>query len=330
MQVTLPDLSVNTLAQPLVHRLLQDARQLGIQCETLSNGCTLIDAGVQAPGSLEAGRRIAEISMGALARVTVETSSQLPRWPWRICVASWQPQLACFACQLAAWKFHGHETAEAYKAIGSGPARALAADEEIFRELNYCDRANHAILVLEAQSLPPLSVVERIANDCGVPPAQLTLIVAPITSLAGMFQVAARILSTALLKLHTLQFPVHQVVDALGTVPLPPPSPDEHIAMGRANDALLYGGQVQLFVHGSDNAAQALARQLPSCSSADYGRPFAQIYQDAGFDFYKIDTHLFAPAQVIVTALDSGNSFHAGPLNENIIDLTFAGDQGLS
>jgi len=84
--------------------------------------------------------------------------------------------------------------------------------------------------------------------------------------------------------------------------------------MGRTNDAILYGGSVQLSVRGTVEAAQDLARRLPSCNSRDFGRGFAELFKAADYDFYKIDGGLFAPAEVLVSHLDSGRSFRAGGL----------------
>ena len=82
--------------------------------------------------------------------------------------------------------------------------------------------------------------------------------------------------------------------------------------MGRTNDAILYGGRVHLCVRGEADAARALAQALPSTNSRDHGRPFAELFAEAGHDFYKLDPALFAPAEVWVSHLDSGQTWHAG------------------
>ena len=64
----------------------------------------------------------------------------------------------------------------------------------------------------------------------------------------------------------------------MASAPLPPPAPGFIAAMGRTNDAIIYGGRVQLFVSGPAEAAKKLADQLPSLKSKDYGRPFADIF----------------------------------------------------
>jgi methenyltetrahydromethanopterin cyclohydrolase len=124
--------------------------------------------------------------------------------------------------------------------------------------------------------------------------------------------VVARVLEVALHKAHELHFDLKHIVEGSASAPLPAPSPDGVQAMGRTNDAILYGGRVHLNVRGSDAAAGALAQQLPSRNSRDYGRSFAEIFKAVEYDFYKIDPALFAPAEVWVSNLDSGNTFHAG------------------
>ena len=108
-------------------------------------------------------------------------------------------------------------------------------------------------------------------------------------------------LEVALHKVHALGFPLDRVRDGLGAAPVPPPSPDFLTAMSRTNDTILFGGEVQLFVAGPEEEARRLADNLPSSASRDYGKPFGQIFKEAGFDFYKIDPMLFSPARVLVT-----------------------------
>jgi methenyltetrahydromethanopterin cyclohydrolase len=63
---------------------------------------------------------------------------------------------------------------------------------------------------------------------------------------------------------------------------------------------------------------------LPSRHSRDYGLPFAEIFRRFEGDFYAIDRMLFSPAEVIVTAIDTGESFHDGHIDLNQLDASFA------
>jgi methenyltetrahydromethanopterin cyclohydrolase len=316
--------SVNALAAPLVREMILQAKSLRLGVERLQNGCVVIDAGIACRGGLEAGLRIAEICMGGLGRVSLQ-SSTLAHWPMQLAVHSADPVLACLGSQYAGWSLAHGEGKGSFQALGSGPGRAAACREDLFAELSYRDLADSVCIVLEVDKKPPMAIAEKVARDCGVVGEQVTLILTPTRSLAGSLQIVARVLEVALHKAHVLGFPLHQVVDGAATAPLPPPAADFLTAMGRTNDAILFGGRVQLYVDGEDHEAEQLATKLPSSVSKDYGKPFAQVFKEAEYDFYRIDPQLFAPAAVSVTALKSGKTFHAGAIDESLLELSFGG-----
>lgn len=311
--------SVNQLTNPLVQQLINNAKALRVKVEKLDNGATIIDAGIKAEGGLEAGRLIAEICMGGLGHVQLQSSTTFPHWPWALSVHSNNPVLSCLGSQYAGWSL-SHEK---FFSLGSGPGRALAGREELYKELGYKDQADAAVLVLESDKVPPVEVIEKVARDTGVAIDKLTFILTPTRSLAGTVQIVARVLEVALHKIHTLHFPLEHVVDGIASAPLPPPAPDFLIGMGRTNDAILFGGHAHIFVKGSDEAASKLAQELPSSASRDYGRPFAEVFKAVNMDFYKIDPLLFSPAAVTVTALESGRSFTGGKLDAALLDQSF-------
>lgn len=322
--------SVNKLSQPLVKELLDNADKLRLSIVKLDNGSTLIDAGINAPGGLEAGRIITEICLGGMGTVTLSHSSYTDNWPLTVNVHTGNPVLACLGSQYAGWSL-SHEK---YYALGSGPARAMATKqkdgvtlpvEELYQELAYRDQGEETVLVIENDKLPPLEIVEKVAAACGVAPEKLTIIVTPTSSLAGGVQVVGRVLEVAMHKAHALHFPLENIIDGCGSAPICPPHPDFVQAMGRTNDAILFAGLVHIFVKGSDEAAEKLANELPSSTSKDYGKPFAQIFKEYKYDFFKIDAMLFSPASVIVTAVESGKSFRAGKLDNALLNLSFGG-----
>lgn len=310
--------SVNGLSAPLVQFMKDNANALRIGVQRLDSGATVIDAGIKFAGGLEAGRLIGEICMGGLGTVKLQHSPSR-RWPFQLCVHSTNPVLACLGSQYAGWSLnHGD-----FFALGSGPGRAMAVKEELYKELGYKDKHDAAVLVLEVDKLPPAEIVEKVSKDTGLAADKLTFILTPTRSLAGSFQVVARVLEVALHKVHALDYALDQVVDGVAAAPFAPPAKDFVTGMGRTNDAILYGGQVHLFVKGGDEEAKNLADKLPSGTSPDYGKPFAEIFKNVKYDFYKIDPMLFAPAQVIVTNMDSGNSFRAGQIDEKLLDISF-------
>lgn len=315
--------SVNAAVAPLVEALRADAGRLRITCQRLSNGCELIDAGISTPGGLLAGQRISEICMGGLGEVRLAASGSSTNWPYSLTVSSSDPVIACLGSQYAGWSLSHGEGKQAFHALGSGPGRALAGKEELYQELGYRDHGDATCLVLEVDRMPPLELTEKIARDCGVDISRLTLILTPTRSLAGTCQVVARVLEVALHKAHSVGFPLHQIVDGIGSAPLPPPAPDFVTGMGRTNDAVLYGGHVQLFVTGNDTDAADLAAQLPSGSSRDYGKPFAEVFKAYDCNFFEIDPLLFSPAAVTVSSLDTGHSFRAGAIDAEVLERSF-------
>ncbi|PPD17847.1 MAG: methenyltetrahydromethanopterin cyclohydrolase, partial [Methylobacter sp.] len=107
--------SVNQLTQPLVRHLIDNAGKLRIQINQLANGCSVIDAGINVPGGLEAGRIIAEICMGGMGTVSLSHSSYTTHWPLSVNVHSTNPVLSCLGSQYAGWSL-AHEK---YYALGS-------------------------------------------------------------------------------------------------------------------------------------------------------------------------------------------------------------------
>ena len=321
--------SVNRLAASLVEHLIRDAEALRIDVKHDAAGAVVIDAGINCRGGIEAGRRIAEICMGGLGKVRIAESPRFARWSWQVEAGSTDPVLACLGSQLAGWQLSHGEGKQGFFALGSGPGRALALKEPLFEDLGYADEAESTCLVLEVDKRPPTALIEKAALACGVAPERLTLILTPTRSLAGTVQIVGRVLEVALHKLHQLRFPLERVVDGMGAAPLPPPAPSFIAAMGRTNDAIIYGGAVHLFVTGPEGEAGNLAEAMPSRASRDYGRPFAEVFQAYKGNFYDIDPLLFSPARVTVTALDSGRTFHAGAFDEALLDRSF-GDAGRS
>jgi methenyltetrahydromethanopterin cyclohydrolase len=299
---------LNDNAQHIADGMVRDAERLRVVVSTGPLGERLIDAGAKVTGSIEAGLRIAEATMGGLGSISAVIDRTLEKWPFTLEVRSSQPVLACLASQYAGWNLSNGD----YFAMGSGPARALAHVEPLFSTLAYRDTASSALLVLETQKPPPPAVVEKVAKATGLPADKLTFLYAPTQSLAGTVQIVSRVLEVALHKANDLKFPLQNILDGIGAAPLPAPHPDFLTAMGRTNDAIIYGSVVQLFVKGPAADAKELAEKLPSRASRDHGEPFAEIFKKFKGDFYAIDPLLFSPAEVIVTALETGDTFRAG------------------
>ncbi|MCA9239192.1 MAG: methenyltetrahydromethanopterin cyclohydrolase, partial [Planctomycetales bacterium] len=280
---------------------------------------TVIDCGAQAPGGLEAGLRLAEVCLAGLGKVSLtEGASPIAHAP-TVTVQTDHPVAACMASQYAGWEVRG----EGYFAMGSGPMRAAAAREELFQTIGLVECPDTVVGVLETDKPPTLEVCEAIAAKCRVAPDSVTLLYAPTNSLAGTVQVVARVVETALHKLHELGFDLSCIQSAWGAAPLPPVAGDTLTGIGRTNDAILYGGHAVLYVRADDQVLTDIGARTPSNASAEHGDTFLELFASHGNDFYQMDKLLFSPAMVTFVNLDSGSSFRYGALAPEVLSKSF-------
>jgi methenyltetrahydromethanopterin cyclohydrolase len=312
-------ISLNDRAATLADALAAGGDALGVGVTTLSGGARVIDCGIDARGGLEPGRRLAEICMAGLCTLGFGPLTLEGRWFPAITVTTDHPALACLASQYAGWQLDR----DGYFAMASGPGRALIRAEPLYDDLDVAEEAQRAVLCLETREAPTAAVAAYVAERAGVAPDALTFVVAPTASLAGGVQIAARVVETAMHKLHELDFDVRRVLGAVGTCPLPPVAGADPEAIGRTNDAVLYAGQVHLTVDAGDDELKELAPRVPSSASPDHGEPFGALLERAGFDFYKLDPMLFSPAEVRLTSVETGRSFAAGGVALDVLERSF-------
>jgi len=314
-------ISLNERAHAVFRRLSEAAEPLQVAVSELENGTTVLDAGVGIDGSLEAGRLFSEVCLGGLADVQLRQLQLDDLTLPGVEVSVPQPVLACMASQYAGWAVNvpATDTSKKYFAMGSGPARALHRSEPIFADIDYRDPATLAVLTLESNRLPWPAVAAWIAGKCGVSPERLFLLVAPTASLVGSVQIAARIVETGLHKMHEVGFDIATVRSGFGSCPLAPVAADDLTAIGRTNDAVLYGGRAWYTVRTEDAAIESVIEGLPSVASSDYGVPFGELFRRHGGDFYKIDPLLFSPAEITITNSVSGRTFHAGGVDTAVL-----------
>ena len=309
-------LGLNERAWRMADAMVANAVELRVTARTLPGGARVIDAGIDTPGGYGAGRALAEICMGGLADVAYPPLLLGgDTWPG---VRVWtdHPAVSCMASQYAGWAIQVGK----YFAMGSGPLRAHArVEQELFAKLRYAERAERGVLVLETRAAPTDAVAAWVGQKAGLAPSQLTFVVAPTASLAGGVQIAARMLETGLHKMDTLGFDVTKVVSGMGTAPLPPVAKNDLRAIGRTNDCILYGGQARYTVNADDAELSALVPKIPAAASKDYGTPFYEIFKRYDGYFYKIDPLLFSPAEVWLTSVGSGKTYHAGQVNPDVL-----------
>jgi methenyltetrahydromethanopterin cyclohydrolase len=221
------------------------------------------------------------------------THESWPDCPWPVVAeTSAAPVAACLAAQYAGWKVEG----PGYFAMASGPMRAAIGREQLYDTIGLRERPAVAVGLLEAARLPPEDVCRRLAADARVEPDNLTLLVARTASRGR------------------------------GCAPLPPvPAGDDLRAIGRTNDAILYGGHVVLEVDGPESDLSTVGPKVVSQASPAHGAPFLEVFERAGRDFYAIDPAIFAPARVDLVSTATGRTLQFGRCEPDLVARSFAG-----
>ncbi|MGQ9721063.1 MAG: methenyltetrahydromethanopterin cyclohydrolase [Candidatus Jordarchaeum sp.] len=315
-------ISVNQYAKLIVDRMIEDAQLLQINVNKTSNGAHIIDAGVDARGSIIAGELATEVCLGGLGTAKVITSQYGDVLLPSIMVSTNYPPLSTLGSQFAGWRITNKEGK--FYGMGSGPARALSLKpKKMYQEIDYQDKSDVAVLFLEADKLPKDEIVEVVAEGCNVAPSNVYLVVAPTSSMVGSIQISGRVVETGIHKISEVGLDPKKIVYANGSAPIAPIHPDSTKAMGRTNDQIITAGHVNLFVdYDNDDELGEIVKKTPSGGSKSYGKPFYQTFKEANFDFYNIDPGIFAPASVLVNNLKTGKSHVAGKIDIPLLKKT--------
>lgn len=316
---------LNQQAFTIAEDLLLSAEALNAASHVIG-GVRVLDCGVHASGCDTAGIGMARASLAGQAEVSQlppdTAGSAWPDCPWpTVRVTSAVPVAACLAAQYAGWRI----ASGGFFAMASGPIRAAIGRESLFETIGMRERPEVAVGVLETAALPPPEVCVDLAAAAGVSPDRMILLAARTASRAGTLQVVARSLETALHKLHDCGFDLTRIRGGAGVAPLPPVADSDLAAIGRTNDAILYGGSVRLEVVGDDASLATIGPRSVSGYSPAAGRSFLEIFEEAGRDFYRIDPALFAPAQLEFLNLDTGATHRFGSLEPGLVTASFSG-----
>ncbi|MCC6147047.1 MAG: methenyltetrahydromethanopterin cyclohydrolase [Anaerolineaceae bacterium] len=316
-------ISINREAMKLVREILESPAVFDVQVSQLQNGATVIDMGQKAMGTWLAAKYYTLISMGGIGQVSYEgfmlDHVSLPA----VRVMIDYPIETCVASQIAGWRLESGEDS----VIVAGPARALNKKnpDHFMKIVPYRDENNEGVIAL--QTARPISegIAAQIAESCGLAPQNLYILVAANSSLVCAVQVSARVIDILLHRLAVADFDINISRFGQGYCVIPPLINDQHISFGRINDAIVYGSVAMLYVEGDDEEIENIVKQIPSSVSPVYGRPFLEIYEDAGRDFYNIPMNLNSPAVVHINNLNSGNTFSAGEINYDVLSHSFFG-----
>jgi len=316
-------ISLNHEAMKVVQRILDNPEILNVAVNRLANGATVIDMGQKVRGGWLAGKYYTQITLGGIADVSFESFPEvdgviLPAV--RVMVDN--PLEACIGSQIAGWRLEAKRDAP----ILSGPARALNTEPDVdFRFFSYRDIYYEGIIAIQTADPVSEDTAAKIASACNIDPRNLYILVAPNTSLTCAVQVAARIIEQTLHRLGEEGLSIHSLRFAEGLGVIPPLASDDLTAMGRINDSLLYGGICTLHMEGDDADFERVAPRVVSSACKSYGKPFAEIYEEAGRDFYNIPLDLHSPAMLVLNNITTGRTFKAGAINSNGLARSFFG-----
>jgi len=306
----------------VIEEMLDWSEDLKIEVIKLKNGATVIDCGVKEEGGYEVGMYLARLCLADLADLQYTTFDLKGlKWP-AIQIATDNPLIACMASQYAGWRISVGD----YFGMGSGPARALALKpRELYKEIGYQDDFQAAILSIESNKLPDEKVVEYIAKHCSVDPENVMIAVAPTASIAGSVQISARVVEAGIHKLKSIGFDINCIKSGYGIAPIAPIVGNDIQCMGSTNDCVIYGGETNytLCFNGELAELEEFVQKVPSTNSHHFGKPFYQTFKEAGFDFYKVDESIFAPARLNVNDLKNKKTISSGEIYPEILFQSF-------
>lgn len=301
--------------------MLDYADELQIEVQELDNGTVVADAGVKAHGGYGAGVYLSRLCMADLAEIQLTPFDIKGVLLPGIQVATDHPVVSCMASQCAMWQIKANK----YFAMGSGPARVLARKtRDLYEKIGFEESSDVAVIVLESNKLPDETVSALIAEKCGIDPADLRIAIAPTDSIAGLVQVSARVVETGLHKLFTMGFDINTIKCGWGRAPISPIAGDATMCMGSSNDAIIYGGETYYTLEYENlEELQQYLKGMPSQASRDWGAPFYRTFKAAGFDFFKVDHNVFAPAKVVMNEIKSRRTFVSGKVNLDVLAESF-------
>ncbi|MFC7046589.1 methenyltetrahydromethanopterin cyclohydrolase [Halobacteriaceae archaeon GCM10025711] len=306
--------SLNRNAIELADEALDFADELNVGAYALDNGATVLDFGVDHDGGIEAGLLLAEIQTAGLATLNTRLDEVGGAPFTHVELATDKPALSLLGSQKAGWEV----SVDGFEGLGSGPARALVAEESEFAEIGYVDAFDLTVLAVESTDLPGDAVAEHVADLAGIEPSGVYLPTYATGSVVGSVSMAARAAEMAVFRLFELGYDPRDVLSAHGSAPVAPVTYDEPTAIGRTNDALAYGGRVHLTVREDFDRFE----ELPSTATEEYGTPFVDIFEDADWDFFEVSESVFAPAKVTVDVVD-GPTHVLGGTNEDLLAESF-------
>ncbi|APW98820.1 methenyltetrahydromethanopterin cyclohydrolase [Halobiforma lacisalsi AJ5] len=306
--------SLNRMAIELVDEALEYAEELNVGGYDLENEATVLDFGIEFDGGVEAGLLLTEIQTAGMATPSHELDELGGAPIPYVELTTDQPALSLLCSQKAGWEL----TTEDFEGLGSGPARALVAEEDEFRRIGYTDAFDLTALAVETDELPTESAAAQVADLAEVEESSVFLLAYPTASTVGSITNAARAAELATFRLSELGYDPLDIVSATGRAPVAPVADDEATAIARTNDAIAYGGVAHLTVREDADVFDS----IPSTAAEDHGRPFEEVFDDLEWEFDEVPSDLFAPAKVTVDVI-GGPTYVYGETSEDVLVESF-------
>jgi len=306
--------TLNRMATELVDEAIDFADELTIDVHSLEGDAAALDLGVDVPGAVEAGLVLAELQTAGLATVQTGMDRVADAPLTHVELATDHPALALLCSQKGGWEVATDDV----EGLGSGPARALVAEEDVFARIGYQEDEQFAVLAIETDQLPNQAVAAQVAERTGVPETGVFLPVFATASVTGSAVAAARAAELAVFRLAELGFDPVSVLSASGRAPVAPVAADEGAAMARTTDALAYGSAVHLTVDDSFDRFD----EVPSIAGAEYGRPLEGVFESVDWEFTELPVELFGPAKVTIDVV-GGDTHVVGETSEDVLAESF-------
>lgn len=302
--------SLNRMATELVDEAIDFAPELAIEVHSLSGDSAVLDFGVEVPGAIEAGLLLAEIQTAGLATLgtRMDTVADAPRT--HVELSTDHPALSLLCAGKAGWEV----SVDGFEGLGSGPGRALVAEEAVFERIGYRDEFDFAVVAVESDQLPDEAVASHVAGRAGVPESGVFLPAFSTASVTGSVVAASRAAELAVFRLSELGYDPLDVLSASGSAPVAPVAGDESTAMARTNDALAYGSRVHLAVEEPFDRFD----EVVSTASDEHGTPFVDIFDTVEWEFEELPVELFGPAHVTID-VRGGETHVFGEVSEAVL-----------
>lgn len=317
--------SLNNMAAKIVEeQIIPNASSLNCEVHTLSNGATIIDMGINVKGGWKAAKLFTDSCCGGMGELVYQSMYIGKHIVPTTVIQIDKPDVTQLAAHIAGLYLP-------YKGKNqpiSGPLRSIMSSDHWSDRVSYRDKsAKKAVGHVQITSLPDEELTELICDNIHMNPKDLYLIASPTATVVGAVQVVARNLEQVFATLGDhLDFPINNIIQAIGYSPVISIEDDEVIAMGRVNDGLIYGQESVIYIDCEDEVILKFADQLPMCkNSAVWGIPFEEMFRKADSDWAKVPRDYDAPCKVNFVNMRTNHTFYIGAIHYGVLERDFMG-----